>query len=127
MEFWFWVLIIAAPILGILAWVFWLVVVWLFFKKTVEVAARSQNELDMLLAQLDQALRAAAAAQGQAGSGAGGLQLPPQQQQIYSMLLQAQNQMTQLDSLGRQRYETRLSELSGMASSAGIDWTPGSF
>lgn len=129
MEFWFWILIIAVPILSILGWVFWIVVGWLFVKKTMDVAAQSQQEMNLLLSQLDQALRAAATAEGQSASGGGGVQrLPPQQQlQIQSMLLQAKNQMTQLDSVSQQRYEGRLSELSGIAAEAGIDWTPGSY
>lgn len=124
MESWLWVLIIAVPILiTILGWVFWIVVGWFFVKKTMDVAAHSQQEMDMLLSQLDQALRAAAKAQGQAASGGGGLQhLSPQKQlQIQSMLLQAQNQMTQLDSSSRERYEERLSEL---AAGANLELTP---
>ena len=43
------------------------------------------------------------------------------------MMLQAQNRMHQLDDLSRQRYETRMADLGGMAASAGIDWSPGSY
>ena len=124
MESLFWIFLIAAPLLGVLGWVFWIVVGWFFFKRSMDLARSSQDDLGMLLAQLDRSLRAAA--EGQSVEIAGGSPgLPPQQQlQIQGMLLQAQNRMAELDSLSRQRYETRLSELGGMAASAGIDWTP---
>lgn len=55
-------------------------------------------------------------------------QLNPQQQaQIAQMLMQAQTQMHQLDDLARQRYESRVGDLMGMAADAGIDWTPPSY
>ena len=126
MDFWIWALIIGAPILAVLGWVFWLVVGWLAVKKAVQAATYQQNQLDQLLVQLDSALRAAAAAQDQRGGatpGAGSL-TPRQQAELQTMWMQAQNRMADLDALSRQRYETRVSELSGMAASAGIDWTP---
>jgi hypothetical protein len=44
--------------------------------------------------------------------------------EIAQMLMQAKSQMGQLDDLARQRYEVRVGDLMGVASSAGIDWTP---
>ena len=46
---------------------------------------------------------------------------------FQTLLMQAQNQMTQINDISRQRYETRIGELSGMAASAGFDWSPGSY
>ena len=49
MDFWIWALIIGAPILAVLGWVFWLVVGWLAVKKAVQAATYQQNQLDQLL------------------------------------------------------------------------------
>jgi len=52
---------------------------------------------------------------------------PAQQRQLLA-LLQAlsshSNQSSQLQGIYRQRYETRVGELMGMAASAGLDWKP---
>jgi hypothetical protein len=42
--------------------------------------------------------------------------------QIVTMLMQASNRMSQINDLSRQKYETNLGEIQGMAASAGIDW-----
>lgn len=140
MEFWFLVLIIAAPILTVSGWLVWVVIFGFIVKKGFDSVASSNTsssfgggvgygDLDALFAQLDQALRAAAASYG--GPGASGARLqnlsPQQQLQIQTMLMQAQNRMAQTDALSQQRYETRMADLSGMVASAGIDWTPGSY
>jgi hypothetical protein len=49
---------------------------------------------------------------------------PGMQQQILSQWAQAQNQLGQLDSIHRQRYDARMGDLMGMASQAGIDFNP---
>ena len=58
---------------------------------------------------------------------ASGQMSPQQKAQIAQMLTQANTHMNQLNDLSRQRYENRVGDLMGMAASAGIDWTPGSF
>jgi hypothetical protein len=40
------------------------------------------------------------------------------------MFMQAQSGIGQLDDLSRQRYETRMGDLMGMAGQAGVEWTP---
>lgn len=140
MEILFIILIIAVPIISVLGWIVWMVVIGFIAKKSFEAASTSKTigglgggigygEFDALLAQLDQAMRVASAGQGGPAAGGEGLQnLSPQQQlQIQTMMMSAQNQMAQMDTLGRQRYETRMADLSGMAANAGLDWTPGSY
>ncbi len=135
METWFITLLIVAAIASVVGPIIWFLVVAFVVKKSYDASANigatgfGSSELDALIVQLDQMIRAANAASGPSPTGAPNTaNLTPQQQlQIQTMLMQAQNQMTQLDNLGRQRYETRLADLSGMAASAGIDWTPGSY
>ena len=87
----------------------------------------STSDLDALLGQLDRALRKACTARVLGGH-AGGAHLPPRKQlEIQKILMQTQSKICHLDSLSRQRYETRMADLSGMAASAGIDWTPESY
>lgn len=135
METWFITLLIGAAIASVVGPIIWFLVVALVVKKSYDASVNigatgfGSSELDALIVQLDQMIRAANAASGPSPTGAPNTaNLTPQQQlQIQTMLMQAQNQMTQLDNLGRQRYETRLADLTGMAASAGIDWTPGSY
>ena len=87
----------------------------------------SMSELDALMGQLDQALRSASTARAFGGH-AGAPHLPPRRQlEIQSIMMQTRNRMRRLDNLSRQRYETRMADLSGMAASAGIDWRSGSY
>jgi hypothetical protein len=140
MDFWIWVLIIGGAVLSILGPLFWIVFAIFLANKASDVASVSSGlgtfgagygnfELDTLLAQLDQMTRRAnaGAAQGLPGA-APGQQLTPQQQlEFQTMLMKAQNQMAQLDNLSQQRYETKMSGLTGYAAANGLDWTPGSF
>ncbi len=139
MEWLFLILIIAVPIISVVGWLFWVLVVGFAAKKTYDAVSSSNmagafgagvgsGDLNAMLAQLDQMLRASAgASSGRGGSGAGLKNMSPEQQlRIQTMLMQAQNQMAQMNALSRQRYETRMADLSGMAASAGIDWTPSS-
>jgi hypothetical protein len=71
------------------------------------------NEFDQMFAQLNQMFQAAA-----------GQMTPQQKSEFMQKLMQANMQMGQLDDLARQRYDNRMSDLMGMAGSAGIDWTP---
>ena len=71
------------------------------------------NEFEQMLAMIEQMLQAS-----------GGQMTTQQQNEIMQKLMQANVQMGQLDNLARQRYESRMSDLMGMAGSAGIDWTP---
>jgi hypothetical protein len=71
------------------------------------------NEFEQMLTMIEQMLQASA-----------GQMTPQQQNQIMQQLMQANMQMGQLDQLARQRYETRMGDLMGLAGSAGIDWTP---
>jgi len=132
MEFWILVLIIAGPILSLLGWLFWIGIAAVIAKQGFDVAKASygtnlfgsNNQFDALLTQIDQALRTAAT-RGQA-TGSNSVSTT-QQLQLQRMLMDAQNQMKQMDSLSRQRYETRVADLTGMAASAGIDWKPPTF
>jgi uncharacterized membrane protein len=126
---WFWVLIIGAGILSVLGPLFWVIVAIVIGRKAANSANMAlgygTSELDQLLIQLDQLVRAANA---NAAGMPSGQQLSPQQQlQFQQMLMQAQNQMAQLDNLSQQRYETRISGLTGYAAANGLDWTPDSF
>ena len=47
-----------------------------------------------------------------------------QQARVAQMFMQAHTGMGQLNDLSRQRYETRMGDLMGMAGQAGINWTP---
>ena len=135
METWFIILIIGAVIASIVGPIMWILIAAFVVKKSLSASTNigatgfGNPDLDTLLVQLDQMIRAANAAPGRSPGGARNTaNLSPQQQlQIQAMMMKAQNQMTQLDNLGRQRYETRMADLSGMAASAGIDWTPGSY
>lgn len=138
LETWFFILIIVGPILTVLGWLFWVGVVALIAKNAFGGTANSNTrgfggeagygQMDSLFVQLNQALRAASAGHGARGASTGLQNLPPKQQlQIQNMLMRAQNQMAQMDALSRQRYETRMGDLTGMAASAGIDWKPGSY
>ena len=52
-------------------------------------------------------------------------QLNPQQQdQITQMLMRTHTQFGQFNDLARQRYDTQVAGIMGMAVNAGIDWTP---
>lgn len=122
MEWFFVALLIAAPIIGLLGWLFWIFIAVLFVKGAAGAAAQQQKELEALFRQIEQLANTAGAGQG----GTGFQNLSPQQRlQLQTMLMQAQNQMGQLDHLARQRYDLKVSELQGMAASAGIDWRPG--
>ena len=73
--------------------------------------------------QFEQQLRSAEALQQQWA------QLSPEQQamkqaQMAQALSQLNQHFSQLDNIARQRYDNRVGELMGMASSAGIDWHP---
>jgi hypothetical protein len=138
LEIWFFILIIAGPVLSVLGWLFWVGVVALIAKNAFGGMANSNTRgfgsgtgyghMDALFVQLDQALRAASAGRGAKSASAGLQNLSPEQQlQIQKMFMQAQNQMSQMDALSRQRYDTRMGDLTGMAASAGIDWKPGSY
>jgi len=73
------------------------------------------NVIGKMVAQIEQMLQAAE-------------QMSPEQKsQIARMLMQANTHMGQLNDLSRQRYENTMGDLMGMASSAGIDWTPPAF
>lgn len=130
------VLLVAVPVLSVLGWVFWIAVGWFAIRKTMAVAQHQQSDLDQFLVQVERALLAASSQQAGPGlpqqpaaqgriPGASPTRLTPEQQlQLQAMLMQVQNQMRQVDNLSRQRYESRVSDLHGLAASAGIDWTP---
>ena len=115
MDIFFWIMVFGA--ISVIGGVLW----WVFFFIMISSAARSaQQNLNQLLPNLEQQLRQA----NRAGSGhmnAG------QQAQIMQMLMQAQNQMHQLDGIHRMRYENKVGDLMGMAANAGIDWRPGDY
>ena len=107
-------LIVISVIVTVCGWLFWIAVMF-FIARAAMRGARAG--LDQLMPELERML-------GQLPNG-GFQQLDPQrQQQLVGMLMQAQNQMAQMNNLSRQRYETRVGDLMGMAASAGIDWRP---
>ena len=108
------VLGIIGVVVSVLGWVIWLVFfVWL---ARMAIGAAERN-LNQLFPDIERML-------GQVPQGRFDQMNPQQQAQINSMLLQAQNQFHQLDDLSRQRYETKVSGLMGMAAEAGIHWKP---
>jgi hypothetical protein len=124
--------------LSALGWLIWIIFVGVVAKKAFDAAARSgtanlgglggSDDFAALLVQLEQSLRVAQGSGGLDSKGGAAQNLTPQQQlQIQAMLMKAQNQMQQMDALGRQRYDTKMADLAGMAASAGIDWRPDSF
>jgi hypothetical protein len=116
MDFIIWLIIFGA-VLSAIGGIIWWVIVFFFIKSAVSSA---QRDLDRLLPNIERMLR-------QATNTSTGQPDSQQQAQLMNMMMQAQNQMHQLDDLHRQRYENRVGDLMGMASSAGIDWTPGSY
>lgn len=112
MDFFFWMLLIAIGI-TIIGWLFWIVLfVWLaklFMSAAERNVNSSMNELEALLQQATQQ--------------AGHID-PSQQASIAQMMTQAHLQMGRLNDLSRQRYETRMGDLMGMAGQAGISWSP---
>lgn len=50
-----------------------------------------------------------------------------QRQQISTMLNQMDGEMRHLDTMGRERYDLRAHQLSGMAAEHGIDWRAPSY
>ncbi len=111
MDIFYWIMILG--VVSMVGGVLW----WVFFFFAVTSAARSaQHNLNQLLPSLEQQLRRINTAPGHINAS--------QQANIMQMLMQAQNQMHQLDGIHRMRYENRVGELMGMAANAGIDWRP---
>lgn len=112
----FLLMMILLMVLGALATVGWWVAVIYFGVKTWQAAER---QLRQELPALEQVIHQYASLP--AG------QRAALQATIMGQLGQMNNHFSQLDALHRQRYETRVSELHGMAASAGLDWTPPSY
>ena len=115
MDFLF-IMVILSAVLGAVGYAAWFIFFVWFAKKAYSAA---QRDLDRVLPNLEQLIRSYS-------------RLPVNQQgqqkmQIMNMLMQANSQMHQRQGLHRQRYDLRVSELQGMAASAGIGWTPGSY
>lgn len=130
MDVWLWVIIVAVAAASIVGPLIWIGVVAFFAKKSLDAAeglGLANPQLDAILMQLEALMRAAAASQGQPGLPSTPQMTPQQQMQFQTMLMQAQNQMAQLDDLSRQRYETSMAGLQGYAAANGLDWTPGSY
>ena len=99
MELWILLMFIAAPVVLVLGWLFWIAVFGLIASKSIEAVSRlgaatgskrRAEERDAVFAQLDQTLRA-----GSVEDGAAGLEnLPlPRKLEIQKILLQARNQV----------------------------------
>jgi hypothetical protein len=116
MDFFFW-LIILGVVLSAIGGLIWWIIVFFFVKSAVGIA---QRELDRLLPDIEMMLQ-------QASHSPSGRFGAHQKSNLVSMMLQAQNQVQQLNGLHRQRYENRVGDLMGMAAQAGIDFSPGSF
>jgi hypothetical protein len=109
--------VIIGVVLSAIGGIIWWVIVFFFIGSAVRSV---QRDLDRVLPNIELMLsQAADTPSGQLNS--------QQKAQIVNMMMRAQNQMGQLDGIYRQRYETRVGDLMGMASAAGIDWTPGSY
>jgi hypothetical protein len=108
-------LFMVIAVLGALGTIAWWVFVFLIAKNAFTALTR---DLDRAFPDLQRQIRAYQTM----------AQRNPQAQAlIVSKLSQAWQQMGQLDSLHRQRYEVRAGELMGMAAQAGIDWQPPSY
>lgn len=112
----FFVVVILLVVLGTVVTIAWWVAVAYFGLRAWRAITR---ELDTQLPAIEQLLRQCAS-------------MPPGQRTvlqgtILNQLGQMNLQMQQLDALQRQRYDLRVSELQGMAASAGIDWSPSSY
>lgn len=110
--------IIAIMVIGVVisaaVWLLWIGFMFFAARAAVRGVQRGQEQL---VSELERML-------GQLPAG-GFSQLPAQrQQQLIAMLMQAHTQISQLNDLSRARYENRVGDLMGMASSAGIDWRP---
>jgi hypothetical protein len=96
--------------LGSLAW--WIFVVLLARK----ALSSAQTDMDQLFGQLAQQIHSVSSLPARNRTA--------HKSDIAAMMLRAQSQMRQMESLDRQRYETRMGDLMGQAAQAGIDWTP---
>ncbi len=113
-------IIVVAPIISFLGWLVWVALAATAIRGAVGAAAASQQDMERLLQEISMLL---ASAQPPGGPGTASLS-PQQQQALTAKIMQAQTQMAHLDALSRQRYDLRVSELQGMAASAGLDWRP---
>lgn len=110
-DLFFWIIVLGAvSVIGSIAW--WTLVAFGLFKVAQVANAQFEQQLQQAL-QLGRQLQS----------------LPPQQRasastQMSAALMNLNTQMRQFDQLQQQKYETRMGELMGMASSAGIDWRP---
>lgn len=112
MDIFFWVIVIAVVLSAVGGVIWWLVVILV-----VGAAVRqAQRNLNSLLPEIERMLQ-------QAQNMSPG-QLKLHEGEIVSKLMQARSQMSDLDGIHRARYENRMGELMGVASQAGIDWTP---
>jgi len=105
----FWIIVIGA-VSVITSIAFWALLAFGLFKVVKGANAQFEQQLQQAL-QLGRQLQS----------------LPPQQRATASMqmsaaLMNLNTQMRQFDRLQQQKYEMRMGELMGMASSAGIDW-----
>jgi hypothetical protein len=127
MENWLLLLVLLAPIASLIGWLFWIGIIALAAKAALDgnaMSSRGGGDFETLLTQIDRALRAATPQRPGTG-GFDGTNLSPQQQlQLQNMMMKAQSQMAQMDALSRERYDTRVADLTSMAASAGIDWRP---
>ncbi len=107
------VIIVLSVVVGGLSYVAWLVFFVWAAKKAISAA---QRDLDRMLPNLEHLI--------QSYSNLPRNQRVQQKTQIMNAIMQANSRMQQLQDIQRQRYDLRVSELQGMAASAGIDWTP---
>jgi hypothetical protein len=106
-------LIVIAGVISALGSLVWWVFVVLLARKALSSA---HTDIDQLFAGLAQQIRTVSSLpQGNRVA---------HQPEIAAMMLRANAQMRQLQSLDRQRYETRMGDLMGQAADAGISWTP---
>jgi hypothetical protein len=109
-------IVVVFSVLSVLGTVAWWVFVFWAGKKALTAMVGS---LDSLLPQIEAQLQAYR-------------NLPPaqragQEQQIVAMMFKMNQQMRQIESLHRSRYEARAGEIASMAASAGISYTPPSW
>lgn len=109
-------LFLIAVVVSVVASIGWYVLIAVGVMKLVSSSARGFE------AQLREAERMARQLPGAAGSGRSALQA-----HLMQRLLQVNSQWGQLRDLDRQRYDVRMSELSGYAAANGLDWTPPSW
>jgi hypothetical protein len=105
-------LLLGAMVAGIIGNVIWIVFFVWAVKKGIDAVQADMNRAQQLMQQYRLMPTATQ------------VQMKPE---ILGLLVKSNAHLQQMDSLRRQQYEVKVSELHSMAAQAGIDWTPPSY